>query len=130
MRFVLTNGLQKAADYPFIGTSAVGQCSYRPSQVAARFRRFSAVPTGNEAQLALVVARYGPTSVSIDSSLLSFQFYRSGIYRDSFCSSTRLNHAVVVVGFGPDYWILKNSWGQVRIRSLPLHFPRSRQLND
>ena len=40
-----------------------------------------------------------------------------GIYSDDACSTTRLTHAVLVVGYGTnsdgeDYWILKNSWGK------------------
>ena len=28
-----------------------------------------------------------------------------------FNCGTDLNHAVLLVGYGPDYWKLKNSWG-------------------
>lgn len=35
-----------------------------------------------------------------------------GIYDDPLCSSASVNHAMVVIGFGKDYWILKNWWGQ------------------
>lgn len=46
----------------------------------------------------------------IDASNLSL--YGSGIYSDD-CSSIKSdgNHGVLVVGYTPDYWIVKNSWG-------------------
>jgi cathepsin L len=102
MKYVLQNGLMSAAEYPYSGRQ--GTCKLQSSRIAARFRRYTVVPYANEAQLALVVERYGPASVAIDAGTLSFQFYQSGIFRDPMCSSTRLNHGVLVVGYGPDYW--------------------------
>lgn len=31
---------------------------------------------------------------------------------DKNCTSTTVNHAMVLVGYEEDYWILKNWWGQ------------------
>lgn len=53
-------------------------------------------------------------SVAVDAASISFRYYTSGIYYDTECSKTNLNHAMLVVGYctdsstGLDYWILKN----------------------
>jgi C1A family cysteine protease len=38
-----------------------------------------------------------------------FQFYKKGIF--DRCIKDTANHAVVIVGFTTDYWIIRNSWG-------------------
>lgn len=51
----------------------------------------------------------GPIAVAIEANT-KFQFYTGGIYDDATCG-TSLNHGVVIVGYTPDYWIVRNSWG-------------------
>ncbi len=66
----------------------------------------------DEAELKKAVALYGPVAVGIDASRWGFVQYRSGIYRDYSCSQTRLNHAVILVGYGRengvDFWWIRN----------------------
>lgn len=35
--------------------------------------------------------------------------YKDGVYRES--CPTQVDHAVTLVGYTAQYWILKNSWG-------------------
>lgn len=40
----------------------------------------------------------------------------AGVYKESKCSSSRLDHAALAVGYSRstlkgEYWIVKNSWG-------------------
>jgi len=71
--------------------------------------------SGSEADLLAAVAKYGPISIFIDASQLSFQLYKTGIYYEPQCSSSRVDHSVLLVGYGSmngqDYWIARNSWG-------------------
>ena len=76
-------------------------------------------PSRNETALAYAVAAQ-PVVAAIDASHVSFQLYKSGIYSDSDCSSSRLDHTVLVVGYGSmdgkDFWICQNSWGKLNMQ--------------
>ena len=57
-------------------------------------------------------------TVSVDASPDDFALYSSGIYNNSKCQEklSRLDHAVIVSGYGEDpksgqkFWIVKNTW--------------------
>jgi hypothetical protein len=49
----------------------------------------------------------GPVAISVSSH--NWEDYRSGVFRCG--SGDRVNHAVLLVGYTPDYWIIKNQWG-------------------
>jgi len=101
------------SDYPYKARDQ--RCQNSGKQVAATLRSYSNVAKGSESSLKQAAGVVGPVSVAIDASHYSFQSYRSGVYYEPRCSSYRLDHAVLVVGYGTsgssDYWIVKNSWG-------------------
>jgi cathepsin L len=113
MDYIISNsGIDTESSYPY--TAEDGTCSFSASNVGATLKAYVNVNQGDENDLQQKV-NLGPTSVAIDASQSSFQFYSSGVYSDPDCSSTSLDHGVLAIGWGTDsttpYWIVKNSWG-------------------
>jgi len=112
-QYVITNnGIDTEASYPYTATGP-NNCVFSASSVGDTISSFTDVTSGSEAALQ-TAANQQPTSVAIDASNTSFQLYTSGIYYEPACSSTNLDHGVLVVGYGTDtaaYWYVKNSWG-------------------
>ncbi|XP_021506128.1 procathepsin L-like [Meriones unguiculatus] len=107
-------GLDTSMSYPYEALN--GTCRYNHENSAANVKGFVTLPS-SEDTLMKAVASVGPISVGIDTKHNSFQFYRAGVYYEPECSSTRLDHAVLVVGYGEEldgrkYWLVKNSWGK------------------
>jgi cathepsin L len=115
MEYIMKNkGLDTEASYPYTaGKGQAGKCKYETTNIGTTLTKYQNVKAHNETDLAVNVV-LAPTSVAIDASQSSFQFYKSGIYSDPDCSSSQLDHGVLAVGYGvlnsKDYWIVKNSW--------------------
>ncbi|XP_020631221.1 cathepsin L1-like [Orbicella faveolata] len=113
-RYIKANGgIDTETSYPY--EARKDNCRYNPNNVGATVTGYVDVPQGSEEALQSATATVGPISVAIDASHTSFQFYHSGVYNEQSCSSTKLDHGVLVVGYGTyqgqDYWLVKNSWG-------------------
>ena len=102
------HGLDTEGSYPYHAKNET--CKFKPSSVGATDKGFVAVPANEEA-LEMAVAAIGPISVAIDATGKSFLFYHHGIYNISGCTKENLNHGVLLVGYGPGYWLVKNSFG-------------------
>lgn len=111
--YVKTYGIEREEDYPY--TARDGRCRYDASKVVTKATGHVSIPQGNEAKLQEAIATVGPISVAIDASQSSFQFYRTGVYDEPYCSSTALDHGVLAAGYGTyngkAYYLVKNSWG-------------------
>jgi cathepsin L len=113
-KYIIKNGIDTEESYPY--TARDGNCKFNPANVGANMTDFVEVAQDDEDALKTAVANIGPIAVGIDASHFSFQLYSGGIYDEPRCSSTRLDHAVLVIGYGTengkDYWLVKNSWGK------------------
>ena len=104
------HGLDTESSYPY--HAKYEKCKFKPSSVGATDKGFVDVPNNEEA-LGVAVAAQGPISVAIDAGHKSFWFYHHGIYNTRECDKYYCspNHGVLLVGYGPGYWLVKNSWG-------------------
>merc|ERR1712071_104671 len=110
---VANGGIDTEASYPYEARDKT--CRFNAANVGATATGFMDVKAGSESDL-MALASVGPVSVAIDASRTSFQLYHSGVYNEKRCSSIRLDHGVLAVGYGTDavggdFWIVKNSWG-------------------
>ena len=108
-RFIKAEGgIDTEDSYPYIGQNSL--CHFSKTNVGATDTGFMRIKEKNETDLAAAVANVGPVAVAIDASSHSFHFYSSGIYDNHHCSKVGMDHAVLAVGYGPGYWLVKNSW--------------------
>ncbi|XP_058793220.1 procathepsin L-like [Phymastichus coffea] len=109
-------GLESEEEYPYVGRAK--DCPYDLDDEDEELEAsFVYVPTADEAALKVAVSSVGPLSVAIDASHDTFRFYSEGVYYQSECDRSDLDHAVLVIGYGTDsknrdYWLVKNSWGK------------------
>merc|ERR1711936_320985 len=114
-KYVIANhGIDSEASYPYNATTGK-TCKFNQTNIGANITSFKDIPRNSEMDLQKASATIGPIPVAIDASRPTFHFYKSGVYHDHKCSSTHLDHGVLVVGYGTeenkDYWLVKNSWG-------------------
>lgn len=98
------HGPASQSSYPY--TARDGTCK-NASAVLPPISRVVTIPKGDEQLLADHVAQQ-PVSVVVDASG-GFQSYRGGVFNGP-CGNVP-DHPVLIVGYTPTYWIVKNSWG-------------------
>jgi len=108
-------GIDTEASYPYTsGNGKEGVCQFDKKNVGATLTSCYNIARGSEADLEAAVGSIGPISVAIDAGHKSFQLYKSGVYVNPLCSSTKLDHGVLAVGYGTQagsaFWTVKNSW--------------------
>ena len=106
-------GVCTEESYPYTGEDS--SCKASSCSVAIGpllVTGFVDVKADDEQALMSAVAQQ-PVSVAIEADRMAFQNYKRGVL--SKICGTKLDHGVLVVGygteFGKDYWLVKNSWG-------------------
>ncbi|XP_065869731.1 probable cysteine protease RD19D [Euphorbia lathyris] len=111
-------GIEEEISYPYRGNR--GECKFDPDKIAVRVANFTNVPI-DEDQIAAHLVHHGPLAVGVNAVFM--QTYIGGVSCPLICGKKRINHGVLLVGYGEKgysilrfgmkpYWIIKNSWGE------------------
>ncbi|GFQ95435.1 cathepsin L [Trichonephila clavata] len=109
--YIKLHGIDTEESYPYLAKLQFW-CYFDKEKVGATLTGYVDIPSGNEKELFKAVATVGPVSVGINAGGYGFMHYGSGIYEVDECDPQKLNHGVLIVGYGSedgkDYWIVKN----------------------
>jgi len=101
LTYIRDKGLTTAAQYPYKGIKNNCQKEtgeFKPSYTHVEYNGCESIQNG----------LYGsPLTVAVNAK--TWQTYRSGIYDG--CTSTEVNHDILLIGVATGLWRLKNSWG-------------------
>lgn len=115
-KFVIENGLCTAAEYPYVSGTTKTEDSCKSSTCLSDVKNSAAscsdVTPNNEMVLKTAVSKQ-PVAVAIEADTKYFQFYSGGVLDSAECG-TKLDHGVMIAGYGEEdgkkYWLVKNSW--------------------
>ena len=115
-KYIIANGgIDTEESYPYLAHDELF-CRFKAADVGATMKSYKDVMREDVEALTQAVETIGPISVAMDAGHRSFQLYKQGVYDEPLCSSTKLNHGVLAVGYGTyegqDYFLVKNSWGE------------------
>jgi C1A family cysteine protease len=110
--YIIRNGLGYESETPYVGRKQI--CTRHTPIARIQGRKFAG--STSEQYIQSFLMKYGPLAAAVNADL--FKYYRGGVFRysSSQCSVFKLNHAVVIVGYGVTstgvkYYVIKNTWG-------------------
>jgi hypothetical protein len=97
-----------AKDYPYTASDTQCKTGLTFHQQITKWAYLVGKENPTVDEIKSAIFQYGPVSVGVgvDSA---FSSYTGGIFKDT--GYRQLNHAVNIVGWGADHWIMRNSWG-------------------
>jgi len=107
--FTAAGGIALEADLPYTGRDHACE-AYK---AAVTCDGYTKLPANDGTALETALAHVGPVAVNV--AAMPWELYKGGIFeggcKTGALASCDLDHVVQAVGYAPDYWIVRNSWG-------------------
>ena len=107
-KYIKKHRICKESKYPY--TAEVGDCREETCNTEYTIDAINTVPMDHGRDMKWAIAG-GPIASAIDASSVHFQLYSGGIFNNPHVCTTNTTHGILIVGFGPNYWHVRNSWG-------------------
>ena len=111
-KYLIEHGQCLDTEYPYTSGKTKTESTCKSCNSVAKFTSCSDVKTNDELSLKAAVAQQ-PVAIAIEADTRYFQFYSEGVLDSAECG-TKLDHGVLVVGYGEEdgkkFWLVKNSW--------------------
>nr|ACU18072.1 unknown [Glycine max] len=102
-----SGGLEEESSYPYTGER--GECKFDPEKIAVKITNFTNIPA-DENQIAAYLVKNGPLAMGVNAIFM--QTYIGGVSCPLICSKKRLNHGVLLVGYGAKGFSILRLWQQ------------------
>jgi len=118
--------------YPYVSgsTGQGGDCKYVPGDdypAVVRIMGHETLPFNDKDSLDAALANGGPVSISAYAS--TWSSYESGVFTGcDYDGNIAVNHAIQLVGYTADTYIIRNSWGPGWGEDGYIRFPRDQTL--
>jgi len=107
--YVTTKGVVPAYDIPYKPTG--GTCGRGPAGLEERVTKISDFSTHRSRSTMQDAIQYRGPIIAVLRAYQDLRNYKGGIYRYDGKSAFLYDQTVSVIGFTPDGWLCKNSWG-------------------
>jgi len=113
-KWLAKNKAMKESDYPYTSgtTGTESKCAHDESKGVTNVSSYKSVKANTDSIKAAI--EIGPVNVAVSAGNDIFRNYKSGIVTEADNCPTRLDHAIVAVGWGvegdQEYYIVRNSW--------------------
>ena len=109
IRRMQKHGISTSQAYPYTGIAST--CKKDTPKSPVEIFNYTYIKNLTESVI-LDHLNKGPVIASLDASSYSFINYSGGILNSVSCKRGFNNHWVLIVGYGVDHYIIRNSWGK------------------